>query len=467
MQFIKKQDIQDKNVAKAQPLVEASYNFSIWEKRVYTILASLVNKNDPDFKSYRINIGDIIDFYECKSHDAYDRIREVPESLLSKNKIIRIPYTTKDGNRRILKTHLITAATEPAEGDYHEDNGYIELEFHPKLKPFLLGLKRYLCYDIKNTVGISSVHSLRIFEFLKLHQYKGQHRITVLELKIMLGLENKHKKYGHFKRIITKAQKDLLKNTDIRFEFDEIKKGRAVYALNFRIYENEPQQPKTQVSSSRRRRKPASSGSSAAAATQTLRVSSKGSKTPVSQLAELVPNWGLSQTTLKLFLDSYSFGYIKERIDYIEAVSKNKFIQNKAGYLRKLLEQQDWVNPVNLEKQRARANREEKNAQRAASQKAQEDLQTLRRNLNQEENRIIDEIFVKNMFAKQNAIEQTRRSSLARQHWNENLSFEDNFDKNTRFRIFVYAEAKKMHANLLEAVRESYQQKMDALKQKM
>ncbi|MGH1337263.1 MAG: replication initiation protein [Aureispira sp.] len=447
MQLVNKRDIKDRNVAKAQPLVEAAYNFSLWEKRVYTILASLVDKKDPDFKSYRINIRDIIDFYECKSHDAYERIREVPESLLTKNKIIQIPYTSEEGHKRILKTHLITAITEPADGDTSEGNGYIELEFHPRLKPFLLGLKRYLCYDIKNTIGISSVHTLRIFEFLKLHQYKGQHKITVQDLKIMLGLEEKHKKYGHFKRVIVKAQKDLKKHTDIRFEFEEIKQGRAVHALLFFIYENVATQ---EVSSK-----------STLPTDQTIQ---KTGLKDGESLYQLVKGWGVTRETFLGFMEQYALDHIKERINYIQQLPKKNTIRNRAAYLRTILEQPTLFTTPKITQKRKQENSQARKKKEALVEANKKQLVELRKEQSKAENEVIDQLFKNDVTILENIITQTKKSRLAKNKFDEVLTDEENFYQNTGFQLFVYAEAKKTYPELLKKVQVSYQKKIAALK---
>jgi plasmid replication initiation protein len=447
MQLVNKRDIRDRNVAKAQPLVEAAYNFSIWEKRVYTLLASLVDKNDPALKSYRINIKDIIDFYECKSHDAYERIREVPESLLSKNKIIQIPFTTEEGYKRVLKTHLINAVTQPMEGDRTEGNGYIELEFHPRLKPFLLGLKRYLCYDIKNTIGISSVHTLRIFEFLKLHQYKGKYEITVQDLKVMLGLENKHKKYGHFKRVIKKAQKDLEKHTDIRFEFEEIKQGRAVFALLFFIYENI-----------------ATEEVPATVKAPTAQGNSSTNLKDGERLYQLVKDWGITRETFLGFMEQYALEHIKERITYIQQLPKKKAIRNKAAYLRTLLEQPTLFTTPKITKQQKKKSTQQRQQQQAQVEQHKKRLVELRKQQSKAENAIIDQLFQKENTTLKQIITQTKKSRLAKNKYNTDLTDEENFYENAGFQLFVYAEAKKTYPELLRAVQAEFEQEIGALK---
>lgn len=53
--------------------------------------------------------------------------------------------------------------------------------------------------------------------------------------------------YGHFKsRVILPAQKELKQKTDIYFNFQEIKQGRKVVAIEFEIFENTKNKKKIQ-----------------------------------------------------------------------------------------------------------------------------------------------------------------------------------------------------------------------------
>ena len=370
----------------------------------------------------------------------------MPESLLSKNKIIQIPYTTEEGHKRILKTHLITAVTTPLEGDKSEGNGYIELEFHPRLKPFLLGLKRYLCYDIKNTIGISSVHTLRIFEFLKLHQYKGQHKITVHDLKVMLGLEKKHKKYGHFKRVIIKAQKDLKKHTDICFEFEEIKQGRAVHALLFVIYENK-----------------ATEESNSETPLPTIQPIKQTNLKDGESLYQLVQDWGITRETFLSFMEQYALEHIQERIKYMQQLPKKSSIKNKGAYLRTILEQPTLFTTPQVTKKKQSSNKENKKKQ-ALLETNKKRLIDLKKEQSQAENEVIATLFKKDNTILQKIITQTKKSPLAKNKFDETLTDEANFYENARFQLFVYAEAKKTYPELLEEVQAKYQKEIAVLK---
>ena len=76
-----------------------------------------------------------------------------------------------------------------------------------------------------------------------LYQYKsiGKRKFELEDLKNKIGCN--YNLYGHFKKkALEKAQTDLLNNTDIRFEYEELKTGRKVTSLIIYIYPNNPKQ---------------------------------------------------------------------------------------------------------------------------------------------------------------------------------------------------------------------------------
>lgn len=108
------------------------------------------------------------------------------------------------------------------------------------MKPHLLQLQtQFLMYDIKNILRLQSSFSIRIYELLKQYERIGKRKFTIEELKEILDISDKYPLYANFKqRVIIKAQEDLSEFTDIRFTFEEEKKGKAVYAINFFIERN-------------------------------------------------------------------------------------------------------------------------------------------------------------------------------------------------------------------------------------
>jgi len=231
-------------IVKSNSLVEARYKFSIWETRVFAKMVTMINKEDQEFKTYAIDIKDLMDFYGTKSNNDYERIREVPESLLKK--IIKIPYINDKGEKRLFKTTLIAGSDEPDESTLSKTNTTLELTFHPTLKSHLLGLKeKFLTYDIRNTLRISSANSIHVYELLKQYEKIKKRAFELEELKEVLGLEGKYKKYSHFKaKILEKAQEHLKTYSDIWFTYkpESRGKGKAITHIVFSIYPNKPKE---------------------------------------------------------------------------------------------------------------------------------------------------------------------------------------------------------------------------------
>lgn len=225
-----------KLIRKANELVEARYKFDIWETRVFAYMLTLIKHNDTDFNEYTINTGDIV--REFNLHDSglvYDSIKKAAEKLLDKK--VEILRTTAEGKREYFKTHLVASTANPEEG---AKENYIKLSFHPALKQFLLELKaRYLVYDIRNILSLTSIYSVRLFELLKQYQKIGKRKFMLDELKELLSIEShEYQLYGHFKGLIKRAEKDLAKYTDIYFQFEEEIQKRKVVAVTFYIFEN-------------------------------------------------------------------------------------------------------------------------------------------------------------------------------------------------------------------------------------
>ena len=115
----------------------------------------------------------------------------------------------------------------------------VELEFSPKLKPYMLQLKeKFTQYQLANILSMKSKYSPRIYEILKCNEFKKQKylEIQISELRKLLKAEDIYPKYNDFKRyILERTQKELNKISDITYNFEEIKTGRKVTKIKFHI----------------------------------------------------------------------------------------------------------------------------------------------------------------------------------------------------------------------------------------
>lgn len=428
-------------VTKSNNLVEARYHFSIWETRVFTKLVSLIQPGDADFKKYKLHIKDLVQFFGVNDNDAYVKIKAVPDSLLKK--VVTIPYT-ENGEERLLKTGLIAQATIPKKKE-----GYIELSFHPDLKPYLLQLKRtFLSYDIRNVLKISSVYSIRIYELLKQYETLGYREFDLEELKIILGVSDKYKLYGHFKsRIIIKAQQDLQQHTDIRFAFTEIKKGRKVTAILFEIDANS-----------------SSLIIEEAAATAVEKASR-------SSLEAVFEEWEVTAENQQLYFKKYAIDYLQTRIQYVRnqqalKASRSQKIDNLAAYFNSVVHKKELVDYVEEKKKSQKA--EAGKSKQIALQKKQLNgqLVALKRQLELKEQAQIQTLFETDPTFKADILAQVRQNT-ATFYADASKSNEAYFKTNPLFRAAVFTLVKRQHAPTFEAIRKAYQGNIKRLEKQL
>lgn len=215
-------------IVKSNYIVEASYKLSLGEQRVIYILTSMIDKDDEEFKPYKLTIKEFAEILGTKNKDLYSRVSQYVELLRERDlTIVR--------EKSVLKTKWLSSA------EYFVDEGYVELEFSPKLKPYLLMLKeRFTKLSLDQMVSFASQYSGRIYELLKQYE-KIRERIFVIEdLKVLLGIElGEYKLYADFKRkVLAKAKKEINSNSDLKIEFEEIKTGRKVTSIKFYIKSN-------------------------------------------------------------------------------------------------------------------------------------------------------------------------------------------------------------------------------------
>ena len=428
-------------VTKSNNLVEARYHFSIWETRVFTKLVSLIQPGDADFKKYKLHIKDLVQFFGVNDNDAYVKIKAVPDSLLKK--VVTIPYT-ENGEERLLKTGLIAQATIPKKKE-----GYIEISFHPDLKPYLLQLKRtFLSYDIRNVLKISSVYSIRIYELLKQYETLGYREFDLEQLKVILGVSDKYKLYGHFKsRIIIKAQEDLQQHTDICFTFTEIKKGRKVTAILFEIDPN--------VYS------PILEADTATAAPT-------GDKAGLEKLFE---TWKITPENSQLYFHKYDLAYLQARVQYVQnqqalKASRSQKIDNLAAYFNSVVHKKELVDYVEEKKKSKKA--KVGKAKQAALQKKQlkERLVALKRSVDQQEKAKIQALFQTDPAFKADILAQARSNSPS---FYADASKSDNayFKTNPLFRAAVFTIVKRQHKAIFESIHKQYAPKIQRLEQQL
>jgi plasmid replication initiation protein len=213
-------------VTKSNKLINCDYNLSLQEQKIILTLASMVQPQDTEFKEYEFKIKDFIQLLGLKTQTKYTELPKITKEL--KKKVFEI----KEGKDLIQVSWLGGVR-------YKTGEGILILSLDKGLKPYMLGLKEfYISYKLENVLSLKSKYSIRLYEVLKSNLFKKCIEVEIVELKKMLGVNEKsYNVYQNLKnKVIITAQKELNKITDIKFEFEEIKTGRKVTSLKFIIH---------------------------------------------------------------------------------------------------------------------------------------------------------------------------------------------------------------------------------------
>ena len=215
----------NKLIVKSNYIIEASYKLSLGEQRVIYVLASMIRSDDKEFKEYRLTVKEFAEILGTKSKNMYAQVSRYVEGLRDRD-------LTIIKEKSILKTKWLSSA------EYFIDDGFVELCFDPKLKPYLLMLKeRFTKLSVEQMVSFASQYSGRIYELLKQYEKIGERTFKIEDLRSLLGIGfQEYPKYANFKqKILTKTKYEINSDSDLLIDFEEIKKGRKVESIRFII----------------------------------------------------------------------------------------------------------------------------------------------------------------------------------------------------------------------------------------
>lgn len=214
-------------VVKHNSLIRSRYDYTLAELRLVISIASMIGKDDEDFYEYVVPAKEYAELMGANPDNTYKYMKNLGEMLMSKP--LHIPL-----NGGFAVTNWFAW--------YEYSNGKIHCSFHPKLKPYLLQIKKqFTKYRLENILRFKSVYSIRLYELAKSWEDVGGFTISVDELKQMFGIENKYRLYGDLKRrVLERAKKEINSLTDVSVSYKEKKVGRKVTDLVFQIKKNLP-----------------------------------------------------------------------------------------------------------------------------------------------------------------------------------------------------------------------------------
>lgn len=237
----KKQDYQERYTIRIQGgksgLVEATSKMDISEFRLFATTLTMILPDDEDFTEYEIRIPDIIKLFDLNRNGKYyEAFKDAALRLMDRKFVV---FEKKEDGQEYKTT--IPLSIQTSEPVMVGEQNRIRLQFHPKLKPYLLDLQReYLTVDIRNIAEIQSHYSVKLYFVLKHQQRLGNKKVKydVSRLRQILAIEDhEYPLYGSFKqKVFQKGIDDINKHTDLQItKIEEHKQVRSVVAITFHI----------------------------------------------------------------------------------------------------------------------------------------------------------------------------------------------------------------------------------------
>lgn len=209
-------------------LVNAKFDMSTYEMRLFIALLSRLSKSDSEFSECQIHLTEFLE--KTKGGKTYQMIKDACLSL--SKKVIQIESLVETNNGDMRKKFIVLPLMSIAA--YQEGEAVITAQFNNKLKPYLLNLAgNFTQAEIKQLFRLKSFYSYRLYWLLKQHQAFGERYMEIDELREMLNLREKYDRFQDFKiKVIHVAMKEL-KNSDMAFTYEQVKKGRNVVGIRF------------------------------------------------------------------------------------------------------------------------------------------------------------------------------------------------------------------------------------------
>lgn len=323
-------------------LAEARYELTPREQKLVLYVISMIEPEDESFKLYKINVKHFAALSGLDSNALYNELREVALQIKSKPLVIPGHLEPGDPNPSELITSWFADVVIQANGD-----GYFGVSISERLKPYLLQVKReFFKYRLAYVLHLRSGYAIRLYQWAKRWQYSGKRRITIEDLRIVMGTVELTAKgsikktllalYKDFKkRALLPAVTEINEKTDIFVSFVEnkLRGSKTVESLTFTITESAnasrldavaiPRQPQLE-----------------------LELPERNGIAPEATvfLGKLKQDFGLSAPQIKIiqqYIETNGMAYVEEKIAVVNSEPRSNAARTFLAALK-----DDWKLPV-------------------------------------------------------------------------------------------------------------------------
>ena len=223
-------------ISMSNALTRAGHGLTLAEKR---IVACAVSKLDSrrtlkpgEASDTKITAAEYAETFEVDLNTAYDQLQAAAKALYNRSITFYEPAHKRKG-KPLPPTKVQMRWVGSVK--YQQGEGWVELHWHHKLLPHLLGLKRqFTSYQLQQASALRSVYSWKLLELLTRFESTGWAEYTIEDFKTSMGSPPSLGDFAQIRRrIIEPAVRELCEKDGWFIQWWPIKAGRKVKAVRF------------------------------------------------------------------------------------------------------------------------------------------------------------------------------------------------------------------------------------------
>lgn len=235
-----KNGLQENNVVQKSTPLQSLWKseLGLGEFKVLDTYLSRINSRKPEQKTVR---------FSKKEFESLLGIKEVKPKVLQQytDNLMRQIVSLDDpeckkGFRRISLFCESACWQDEETGEY-----WVEMTCSPQAMKYVFNVEQlgYLRYKLRNVLQITSRYSYVLFVYLENNRFRKSWEIPLEELRQLLGCWN-DESYNEFKifnnRILKRCEKEISERTELKYEYEPLRKGRKVEKIRFTVKSSIP-----------------------------------------------------------------------------------------------------------------------------------------------------------------------------------------------------------------------------------
>jgi len=208
-------------------IVEARFNLTKKQNDILDMVFASIENDDK--LRYEIDIHKYSKLYKLENqNNVYGGIKKTVKTFEGKGFAITEKISEKKESRTYFSWFSMIK--------YNDGEGKITVELGQTLKKILLEVKRVIFYKLEYTLNFKYLYSKRIYYYLKLYEDTGIRFDNLDELRDKLECPKSYQKYSLFRQnVLEPAYEEINGNSDISFEYEEVKQKNKVIGITFKI----------------------------------------------------------------------------------------------------------------------------------------------------------------------------------------------------------------------------------------